>query len=81
MVYRFGNQRYEERLKRLNLFSLQYRKMRGDMIKTYMVISGLEDLNSSVFCKSSMDNFRGQSLKLYEEHFHKVIHKDFFLRV
>ena len=49
MVYSFGNLKYEERLERLNLFSLQYRRMRGDMIEIYKIISGLEDVNSSPF--------------------------------
>ena len=29
MVYGFGNLTFEERLERLNLFSLQYKRMRG----------------------------------------------------
>ena len=45
MVYGFRNLKYL--LERLNLFSLQYRRMRGDMIETYKIISGLEDVNSS----------------------------------
>ena len=44
-VYGFVNLKYEERLERLNQFSLQYRRMRGDMIETYKIISGLEDVN------------------------------------
>ena len=79
MVYGFGNLKYEERLTRLNLFSQQYRRMRGDMIKTYKIISGLDDVNSSqLFARSIMDNLHGHSLKLYKEHFHKVICKEFF---
>ena len=73
------NLKYEERLERLNLFLLQYRRMRDDMIKTYKVISGLEDVNSSqFFARSSMDNLHGHSLKLYKEHFCRVIRKEFF---
>ena len=44
MVYGFGNLKYEERLERLNQFLLQYR-MRSDIIETYKIISGLEDMN------------------------------------
>ena len=47
MVYGFGNLEYEERLERLNLFSPQYRKMRGDMIEIYKIMSSLENVNSS----------------------------------
>ena len=65
MVYGFRNLKYEERLERLNLFSLQYRRMRGDMIETYKIMSGLEDVNSSqFFTRSNMKNFHGHSLKL-----------------
>ena len=79
MVYGFGNLKYEERLERLNLFSLHYRRMRDDMIQTYKTISGLEDVNSSqFFVRSNMENLLGHSLKQYKEHFLKVIRKEFF---
>ena len=54
----------EEILEILNMFSLQYRRMRGDMVETYKIISGLEDVNSSqFFTKSNMNNLHGRSLK------------------
>ena len=69
MVNGFRNLKYEERLERLNL---QYRRMRGDMVETCKIISGLEDVNASqFFVRSSMDNLCGHSLKLYKEHFRK----------
>ena len=49
MVYDFRNLKYEEKLERLNLFLLQYRRMRGDLVETYEIIFGLEDVNSSQF--------------------------------
>ena len=49
MVYGFWNLKYKKRLERLNLFSLQYTRMRGDMIETYKIISCLEDVNLSLF--------------------------------
>ena len=77
MVYGFGNLKYEERLERPNL--LQYRRMRGDMIETYKILSGLEDVNSSqFFTRLNMNNFRGHSLKQYKEHIRKIIQKEFF---
>ena len=37
------------------------------------VMSGMEDVNSTrFFTKSSMNNLRGHSLKVYKEHFRKV---------
>ena len=75
MVYGFENLKY---LERLNLFSLQYKRMRGDMIETYKIISGLENMNSfQYFARSSMDNLRGHR-EMCKEHFCKVFHKEFF---
>ena len=66
IVCGFRNLKYEDR---------QYKRMKGDMIETYKIISGLEDVNvSQSFVRSSMDNLQGHSLKLYTKHFRKVIH-------
>ena len=79
MLYGFWNLKYEERFEGLNMFSLQYRRMRGDMIEAYNIISGLKDVNSSQFFgRSSRNNLRGHSLKLYKEHFRKIIRKELF---
>ena len=49
------------------------------MIETYKIISGLENVNSSqFFTRLNMTNLRGHSLKLYKEHFRKVIRNDVF---
>ena len=37
------NMTYEERLKKLNLPTLQYRRMRGDLIETYKILTGKYD--------------------------------------
>ena len=37
------NLTYEERLKKLNLPSLEFRRARGDMIETYKIIHGVYD--------------------------------------
>ena len=76
-VYGFGKLKCEEILERLNLFSLQYMRMRGDMIETYRIISGLEDVNSSqFFTRSNMNNLHGHSLQQYKfslTHFSSVV--------
>ena len=36
---------YEERLKKLNILTLGYRRMRGDMIETYKILIGKYDRN------------------------------------
>ena len=40
---------YEERLRRLKLRSLQYRRKRGDMIQTYKIMRGFDGINPAVF--------------------------------
>ena len=56
---------YIERLKRLKLPSLAHRRRRGDMIQTFKIVKGLEDIPTErffKFCKQS--STRGHSLKL-----------------
>ena len=43
--------KYSERLKRLNLTTLRERRIRGDMIETYKLISGKEEINPNKFFK------------------------------
>ena len=79
-IYGFRNLRYEERLERLNLFLLQYKRLRGDMIETYKIISGRDNVSSSVFARSSMDNEQRMATKMvfgfenlkYEERLERV---------
>ena len=74
MVYDFKNMNYEKRLDKLNMFSLQHKRMRGDMIETYKILSGLEDVNSSqFFTMSMMNNLRGHRMKLYKENLRKAV--------
>ena len=69
----------EQRLDRLNLFSLQHKSMREDKIETYKILSGLEYANSSqFFTRPKMNNLRWHSKKLYKENLHKVVLKAFF---
>ena len=35
---------YEDRLKQLNMYSLERRSMRGDMIQVYKMFNGLDDV-------------------------------------
>ena len=39
------NLSYKERLKRLGMYSLRYRRLRGDMIEVLKVIHGIDKVN------------------------------------
>jgi hypothetical protein len=45
---------YEERLKRLDLYPLEKRRLRGDLIETFKILKGLEKVDATqFFCVSS----------------------------
>ena len=66
------NMTYDERLKKLGLLRLEDRRIRGDMIETYKIITGKEDVNSGLFF--DMAPVRGdpestRNLKIYKKSF------------
>ena len=70
---------YEERLEELNLFSLEKRRLRGDMINMYKYIRGpYNELGVELFTLRSTQRTRGHSLRLEEKRFRLQIRKGFF---
>ena len=62
---------YKERLKVINLPSLQHRRRRGDMIQAYKIVSGIDRLDPNIFFeqpKGNMDT-RGHSSKMFKKSF------------
>ena len=49
MIDGIGLVSYEERLKRLNLTTLLERRMRGDLIETFKIMSGLTNYGQNLF--------------------------------
>ena len=47
LIYKLRNKSYEERLRILDLPTLKYRRLRGDMIETYKILSGKYDVSVS----------------------------------
>ena len=45
MIPRIKNLSYEERLKKLGMFSLRRRRLRGDMIEVFKMIRGIDEVN------------------------------------
>ena len=71
MVSGMYNLEYEERLKRLNLFKLSDRRMRGDMISVYKILNNLTDVdNTPIFNMSDTNNIpftRSHGMKICSE--------------
>ena len=65
MVKGIKNKSYSERLKLLNLETLQFRRSRADMIQTFRIIKGFDKINKDIFFQFNSDNrTRGHSYKI-----------------
>ena len=48
-IHGFGNQSYDVRLKPLNEYSLESRRIRADLIMCYKMLHGLVDIDCHMF--------------------------------
>lgn len=64
----FRDLSYQERLKHLNLPTLGYRRLRGDMIEMYKIMTGKYDSNVTDFIKINRNDTRGHQYKIYKVH-------------
>ena len=81
MIVGLGNMSYEERLRRTKLTMLEERRKRGDLIETFKMVKGLNDVDYTKFSQISVHNkIRGNSLKLEKKCCRKInsIRQSFF---
>ena len=69
---------YEERLEKLLLFSLEERRLRGDLIQTFKLLTGKENVDHEFLFNHSTTHLRGHSLKLSKSQCNKLCRMRFF---
>ena len=80
MIPGFKNMSYPERLRQLELPTLKYRRLRGDMIETYKIITGIYDPEASLSPRLEGDRrTRGHRYKLLKTRRKTRLKQHFFL--
>ena len=69
---------YEERLRFLDLPTLVFRRMRGDMIETYKILHRIYDNTVSPTLPLAENHLRGNKLKLYKRRANSDLRRNFF---
>jgi hypothetical protein len=79
LVYDFKDLSYEARLKKMGLTSLKLRRIRGDMIEVYKILTGREKVDKNYFFTASNNTrVRGHKYKLYKQRCRIDIRKNTF---
>ena len=78
LVPRLKNNSYEERLDILNIYRLEQRRLRGDLIKTFKILTARENINSEFFFTRNPNRLRGNSAKLFQKRSRLLVRSNFF---
>ena len=78
LVPQLRNMSYDGRLRKLGLTRLVDRRVRGDMIETYKIISGKEKVDPAHFFQMATFRGRSHSKKIYRKHSRLNVRKYWF---
>ena len=74
----FQDKTYEDRLKELKLYSMEYRRKRGDYKIIYKIINEIDRIHPSQLFQFATGNTRGHSKKLFKQSVNKDVRKHVF---
>ena len=69
---------YPERLKRLNLTTLHYRRKRADMLQVYRIVNQIDNINLETFFTLNTHSTRGHAWKLNKPRANSKIRQNTF---
>jgi len=76
LVITIKNLTYKDRLNRLKLPTLKYRRIRGDMIEAYKILTNKYNSRVNLYLEKQQDSItRGHSLKLSNNRYHYDLRK------
>ena len=80
MIIGLHSKCYKDKLFELGLFSLEKRRIRGDLITVFRILKGIDHIDSKIFFKlfQVSNQTRGHSLKLAMPRFKTDVRKYFF---